>query len=103
MSAVVEGDEVVVRVEDSGPGIPPGEAGQLFELFYRSPTVKRKPGAGIGLFVAKRLTEIVGGRIWARALEPRGSEFGFALRASLEEVRAGGPDWAAGSHGLPRS
>ena len=73
-------DEVIVRVCDEGPGIKAEEADRLFELFYRSPSTIQKPGAGIGLFVARRLAESMGGRIWARPLSPRGSEFGFALR-----------------------
>ena len=80
MSAEQIDDEVIVRVRDEGPGIKGEEADRLFELFYRSPSTIRKPGAGIGLFVARRLVESMGGRIWARPLSPRGSEFGFALR-----------------------
>jgi PAS domain S-box-containing protein len=72
--------DVEVRVLDRGPGFPQDEGGKLFELFYRSPlTAKRAPGAGIGLFVARRLVEAMGGRIWARPREGGGAEFGFSL------------------------
>lgn len=77
--------EVVVRVRDEGSGFMPDEADRLFELFYRSSTVSRKPGAGIGLFVARRLVESMGGRIWAKPRSPRGAEFGFVLRVHAEE------------------
>jgi len=77
--------EVIVRVCDEGSGFMPDEADRLFELFYRSSTVSRKPGAGIGLFVARRLVESMGGRIWARPRSPRGAEFGFVLRVHGEE------------------
>jgi PAS domain S-box-containing protein len=78
-------DEVVVRVLDRGVGIQPDEVAHLFELFYRSPaTVNRARGAGIGLWVCRRLVEGMGGRIWATPREGGGSEFGFSLRSFAE-------------------
>jgi signal transduction histidine kinase len=80
------GDEILVTVLDEGPGFPADERGRLFELFYRSPgTASRASGAGIGLFVCKRLIDAMGGRIWARPRPERGSEFGFALKVFTEE------------------
>lgn len=80
------GDEVEVAVLDEGPGIVPDEADRLFQLFYRSPaTATRAGGAGIGLFVCKRLVESMGGRVWARPRESGGAEFGFSLRAFVED------------------
>jgi len=54
-----------VRVLDRGPGIDPAEAERLFEVFYRSERTSRVAGSGIGLFVAHRLVESIGGTIWA--------------------------------------
>jgi signal transduction histidine kinase len=71
---------VVVRVLDEGPGIEPDEAEELFDPFYRSPTTSAMAsGAGIGLYVSRRLVDAMGGRIWARRRKERGSEFGFWL------------------------
>lgn len=79
-------DEVAVRVLDDGPGIEPGEADRLFELFYRSPrTSGTTAGAGIGLFVCARLVRAMGGRIWARPRPAGGAEVGFALRVMHED------------------
>ena len=79
-------DRVEVRVLDEGPGFPAGEADRLFELFYRSERTSRMTGgAGIGLFVCRRLVEAMGGRVWARPRSGHGSEFGFALQTFTEE------------------
>ena len=73
-------DGLVVRVCDEGPGIDPGEAEAVFEPFFRSPsTAKMAGGAGIGLYVSRRLVDAMGGRIWATRRPQGGSEFGFAL------------------------
>ncbi len=78
-------DEVEVRVHDDGPGFPPDETDQLFDLFYRSPeTAGVASGAGIGLFVCSRLIRAMGGRIWASTRKEGGAEFGFALRELSE-------------------
>lgn len=78
--------EASVRVLDEGPGFAAEEADRLFGLFYRSPsTASKTSGAGIGLFVCKRLAEAMGGRIWARPRSSGGAEFGFALKLFAEE------------------
>ena len=80
-----EEDGVVVRVIDEGPGLGDEAPDQLFEVFYRSPSVVReKAGAGIGLFVCRELIQAMGGRIWASAAPApaaHGAEFGFWLPA----------------------
>lgn len=80
-------DGVEVRVLDEGPGLEGADVARLFELFYRAPqTALIAPGAGIGLFVSKRLVEAMDGRIWARARTDRhGAEFGFTLHPFTEE------------------
>jgi signal transduction histidine kinase len=79
-------DEVRVRILDDGPGFPPEEADQLFELYFRSArTARTAAGAGIGLFVCARLIRAMGGRIWATNRPEGGSEFGFSLRVMVED------------------
>jgi K+-sensing histidine kinase KdpD len=81
-----EGARLNVRILDRGPGIAEDEAERLFELYYRSPgTLGIAAGAGIGLFVCRRLIEAMGGEIWARPRDGGGAEFGFALRVLDEE------------------
>jgi len=75
-----------VRVLDRGPGINPAEAERLFEVFYRSERAARVAGSGIGLFVAHRLVESIGGTIWARQRDDGpGAEFGFRLQAFVDD------------------
>ena len=75
-----------VRVLDRGPGVDPAEADQLFNLFYRSGRTSQVAGSGIGLFVAQRLVESIGGTIWARPRDDGpGAEFGFRLQPLRED------------------
>ena len=68
----VEAKEAVVRfgIADDGPGIPAGERGRVFEKFYRLDPDQQHGvgGMGLGLYIAKVLTERLGGRIF---LQPR--------------------------------
>ena len=68
---------VVVSVRDSGPGLAPESVERLFESFYTT-----KPGGlGMGLSICRSIIEAHGGRLWARANEPRGAVFQFRLTA----------------------
>ncbi len=84
IGVVVEqaGDEAVVRVTDEGDGVASEDLPLLFEPFFRAAHVRdRTGGLGLGLAVCKRLVELQGGRIWARARREGGSEFAFAMPA----------------------
>ncbi len=71
---------VGIRVLDRGPGIDPDTADLLFELYYRAPALSTAvAGAGIGLFVCRRIVHALGGRLWARPRDGGGAEFGFEL------------------------
>jgi len=65
LRARVEGDEIVIDVEDTGIGIEPTELGRLFEPFWQheSGTTRRVSGTGLGLSVSQRLADLLGGRI----------------------------------------
>ena len=79
---VAEGgpDGVTVRVLDDGPGMTAETAERVFDLYYRAPgSAHRAPGAGIGLFVCRRIVTGLGGTIWARERPTGGAEFGFRL------------------------
>ncbi len=68
-------------VADTGIGIPHEKQQRIFERFTQadSSTTRRFGGSGLGLTISRRLVELMGGRIWVRSQEGRGSEFGFAV------------------------
>jgi len=69
--AQVVAAELVVSVEDFGPGLPQGEIERIFDKFHR--------GAGLGLAICRAIIELHGGRIWAERLPGVGTAFRFAL------------------------
>jgi PAS domain S-box-containing protein len=82
INIVAEGgpDGVTVRVLDDGPGFDSDGIDRLFDLYYRAPgSAVQAPGAGIGLFVCRRIVAALGGEIWARPRPSGGAEFGFRL------------------------
>jgi signal transduction histidine kinase len=72
---------IVVSVTDSGLGIPADLVPHLFEEFVRDERVKKEiRGTGLGLYIAKKIVEAHGGRIWAESPgEGKGSTFHIAL------------------------
>ncbi|MBU2575913.1 hypothetical protein KKF64_02410, partial [Patescibacteria group bacterium] len=71
---------VTLEVKDSGIGIDPNEIVKLFQKFSRSEAVTRihTGGSGLGLFIAKKIIEAHGGRIWAESEgKDKGSMFTF--------------------------
>ena len=83
LSAEAEEGSVRVAVEDTGPGIEPGELERIFDRFYRvDPSRTRATGgAGLGLTIARQLVEAHGGVIYAQSTPGVGSRFVFELPA----------------------
>ncbi len=82
---VATGSDVALVVRDHGPGISEVEAERLFELYYRAEaTARTAPGAGIGLFVSRKLSEAMGGRLTARPCPDGGAEFRLTLPAYVD-------------------
>lgn len=70
VSAEQPNDELVIRVEDQGPGIPEHDLPRIFERFFRAPVGDHRPaGVGLGLSVCKGFVEAMGGSITARNRE----------------------------------
>jgi signal transduction histidine kinase len=79
-----ERDEVHVAVGDDGPGIPAELRESVFEPFVRLDESGGRPGSGVGLFAARRLTAAMGGRLWIEDKMAGGSQFVIALPAAKE-------------------
>ena len=76
------GDEARITVRDHGPGIAETDLAHIFERFFRSDNTRHKPGAGQGLFLARRICETHGGTICARNMPDGGCEFVLAFPSS---------------------
>lgn len=81
LTAQVVGDEMVIAVADNGPGIPASHKHLIFEEFQHGTDSRSraKEGAGLGLSIARRLMEVMGGRLWVESEVGRGSTFYCAL------------------------
>jgi signal transduction histidine kinase len=83
----VEGDvsaeqQIMVRVRDRGPGIPPAELESIFEAFVQSSQTKDgSGGTGLGLAICRKIIEAHGGRISAENMPDGGSRFTLTLPA----------------------
>ena len=75
-------DAVLVEVRDSGIGLDPQRAEQVFEAFYTT----KAEGIGIGLSISRSIIEAHGGRLWASANAPHGAVFRFSLPVTEEVV-----------------
>jgi signal transduction histidine kinase len=84
MGAAGQGDEVVISVSDSGPGIAKEELGYIFERFYRTDKSRARDsgGTGLGLSIAKALVEAHKGRIWVESEAGSGTTISFTLPVS---------------------
>lgn len=74
-------EQVVLEVEDHGPGIPRAERGRIFERFYKVDRARSRGrgGTGLGLAIARHIVERHGGRIWVESEEGRGARFFVSL------------------------
>jgi PAS domain S-box-containing protein len=75
-----QNDQVILRISDTGPGIPPADQPHIFEKFYRASNVpKGVGGSGLGLAIVKSIVDNHQGRIWVDSTVGKGAAFTVVL------------------------
>jgi PAS domain S-box-containing protein len=81
-----ENEHLLVSVSDTGVGLPPGQADEIFNAFFTT-----KPhGTGMGLRICRSIVESHGGRLWAANNSSRGASFYFTLPTKVAACEKGG-------------
>src|SRR6266404_4754642 len=71
--------QLMISISDTGVGLPPEQADQIFNAFYTT----KDNGTGMGLPISRSIIESHGGRLWAASASGRGATFHFTLPASV--------------------
>jgi signal transduction histidine kinase len=71
--------QVLISVSDTGVGLPPEQADQIFRAFFTT----KDNGTGMGLPISRSIIESHGGRLWASGASGRGATFQFTLPATV--------------------
>lgn len=87
VNLLMHDDQIILSVEDNGPGIPAEEQGRVFEKFYRATNMagsETVSGSGLGLAIVKSIVDSHQGRVWVESIVGKGSTF-FVLLPTAEE------------------
>jgi signal transduction histidine kinase len=81
ITLAVEDENAILKVKDSGIGVPRDEQEELFTKFYRASNARRQrpDGTGVGLYLAKRIITAHGGKMIFESVQDKGSTFGFSV------------------------
>lgn len=85
------GRDIIVKVRDSGIGIPADEVDKIFDKFFRATNTGSVLGDGVGLFFCRSMIELFGGRLEVDSREGHGTVMSIVLPASTA-MEAGGGD-----------
>jgi signal transduction histidine kinase len=80
VSSQAEDGHLMISVSDTGVGLPPKQADQIFDAFFTT----KPQGTGMGLRISRSIVESHGGRLWADGNSPRGSSFHLTLPTKME-------------------
>ncbi len=80
ISMFMQDYQIILKVEDTGPGIPQDEQGRVFEKFFRATNAPdHAEGSGLGLAIVKSIVESHQGRVWVESTIGKGSSFTVLL------------------------
>jgi signal transduction histidine kinase len=82
IDAHLEEDQVLIRVNDEGPGVPAEWSEQIFDRGVRGPATEEIPGTGLGLHIARRLMQSQNGDVWVDEDPDGGTVFVLSLPAA---------------------
>jgi PAS domain S-box-containing protein len=85
-SQLGEDSKIQISIHDTGPGLPPDKADQIFDAFFTT----KLQGSGMGLAISKSIVESHGGHLWAATNDGRGATFHFTLQAAPSETNLPG-------------
>jgi signal transduction histidine kinase len=74
--------DLLIAVEDSGPGLSPETMNRLFDHFFTT----KPSGMGMGLSICRSIVDAHGGRLWASPRSPRGAVFQFTVPTATKKV-----------------
>ena len=83
----IDAPDALLTIEDSGPGVAPAAAEQIFDAFYTT----KADGTGMGLYLCRSIVEQHGGQVWASTAPSSGARFHVRLRlaSSIPPVASG--------------
>jgi PAS domain S-box-containing protein len=86
-----DGSYIILKVKDTGIGIPKDGQAKIFEKFHRAENAKKvkATGTGLGLYIAKTSTEVLGGEIGFESEEGKGTTFNVKLPLESKEKKSG--------------
>ena len=92
VSLIKKEDEIEVQIKDTGYGIPEVEQKKIFSKFFRGSNITKIniDGTGLGLFAAKNIVEMQGGKIWFESRGEKGTTFYFTIPISKNLVPPSG-------------
>lgn len=87
VSAQCKDNAIVIAIADTGAGIAPEDVGTVFEAFKQTKTgLRQGGGTGLGMPIAKNLTEAHGGRLWLQSEVGKGTTFFVSLPIKSESL-----------------
>jgi signal transduction histidine kinase len=88
VSITNQNNEILIKVKDSGCGIPAAQQSKIFTKLFRADNARLLvgEGSGLGLYITKALVEQVGGKIWFESAENKGTTFYVKLRINDHKI-----------------